>query len=193
MNSFVMNLQNDSTFLRCIYSRSLVNPASDFFESYVNIPAYHRDDSRHDSIQFYQIIQIMKTRMYRFVVRCSRITAIILGIFLTRYALSTLDTHYGFLREILEVFLQLIPTWVFLVVLILSRKRYPLVGALVFIVFDIIFVIMDINYYLQPGWTGGSPLPVLYEQLSTIALPVLIVSGLFFQHRRLKRKVKKNK
>lgn len=40
-----MNLENDITFPHCIYSCSSMNPASDFFESDVSIPAHHRDDS----------------------------------------------------------------------------------------------------------------------------------------------------
>ncbi|MFA7717115.1 MAG: hypothetical protein WC875_00145 [Candidatus Absconditabacterales bacterium] len=125
-----------------------------------------------------------------FFYRFPRIVAIILMLFISIFALDIFGNGYTFRQTVVGLFMHLIPTWILLITLILSRKKYPLVGAIAFTAFGLRYAIINIIEMIQRigGFTGGTPPYYLILTPLIIALPALAVGLSFFYNRRYNRK-----
>jgi hypothetical protein len=82
-----------------------------------------------------------------------------------------------------------IPSIILTVVLILSRKKYPLVGAIGFGASGIFYTFMCIMNFIRSFGVEPTPYYLLIRPLQ-IALPALVVGRMFFRYWQLKRKGK---
>ena len=73
------------------------------------------------------------------------------------------------------LFMHLIPTWILLIVLVLSRKRYPIVGAIVFTLFGVRYTITNIITFIMSTGTGEAIPYYLLTRPLIITLPALAV------------------
>ena len=82
----------------------------------------------------------MKKSAKRLLLWTPRILCMLLAGFLSIFAADVFGEHYGFFKTILALVLHLIPTWIVLIVLVLSWRR-EWVGGTVFIVLGALYLI----------------------------------------------------
>jgi len=124
-----------------------------------------------------------------FLYRFPRIAAIVFIIFLSMFALDIFWNGYTFWQTVVGLFMHLIPTWILIIVLVLSRKKYPLVWAIAFVWFGLRYTITNvINFFRAPIYESMPPYYYLVRPLM-LALPALAVGICFFLNRRRNRKM----
>ena len=118
-----------------------------------------------------------------------RIAAIVFIAFISMFALDIFWNGYTFWQTVVGLFMHLIPTWILFIVLILSRRKYPLMGAIAFGGFGLLYTLQCIVQFIGSTGTPGEPVPYyLLTRPLIIALPALVVGICFFLDRRKNRK-----
>lgn len=130
----------------------------------------------------------MKKKNYRFLFRFPRIFAIIFILFISMFALDVFDMGLNFWQTMWALFMHLIPTRFMIIALILSRKKYPLVGAIVFTIFGLRYAILNLIGFFTATEASSMPSYHYFVWIAAIALPTLLVWFCFFRDRRIQRK-----
>lgn len=128
-------------------------------------------------------------KSYKFLFRFPRIFAIAFILFISMFALDIFWQWYTFWETVLGLFIHLIPSLFLTIVLILSRKKYPLVGAIGFGVSGIFYTFMCIINFIRSLGFEAKSWHLLIWPLQ-IALPALIIGRMFFRYWKLKKKGK---
>ena len=79
-------------------------------------------------------------KISRFVYWTPRILAIVFILFLAMFSLDIFDNNYTFWEIVLGLFMHNIPTFILLIVLLISW-RYEIVGAVAFILAGILYIV----------------------------------------------------
>lgn len=112
---------------------------------------------------------MMKTKAAAFIYWTPRILSIVFILFLSMFSLDVFSPELSIGQIILGLFLHNIPSLVLLVVLLISWKR-EIVGAIVFILFGIGYILLTARsapWYLALPWS------------MIIAGPSFLIGGLF--------------
>lgn len=119
-----------------------------------------------------------------------RIAGIVFIAFISMFALDIFWNWYSFWQTVVGLFMHLIPTWILIIVLVLSRKRYPLIGAVAFIWFGVRYTTINVISFFRA--TQFESMPAYYYLIwpLIIALPALLVGLCFLQNRWSTRKNK---
>lgn len=130
----------------------------------------------------------MKKNSHRFLFRFPRIVSILFTLFISIFALDVFDMGLGFRGTIGALFIHLIPTRFMIAAIILSRKKYPFIGAIVFWFFGLRYCGTNfVQFILRTGEIA--PL-YLISQSFIIGLPAVITWFFFFRYRRLRKQGK---
>ena len=81
----------------------------------------------------------MKTITKRVLFWTPRIICIVFAVFISIFALDVFEEGYGFWKTILALLIHLIPTWIIVIVLVVSWHR-EWVGGILFIVFGVLYI-----------------------------------------------------
>ena len=73
-----------------------------------------------------------------------RILSIVFILFLAIFSLDVFDGNYGFWGTVLALFMHNIPSFVLLVILLISWKKYEIVGGIVFILAGLLYTCLCI-------------------------------------------------
>ena len=130
----------------------------------------------------------MKKKNYRFLFRFPRIFAIIFILFISMFGLDVFDMGLNFWQTMWALFMHLIPTRFMIIALILSRKKYPLVGAIVFTIFGLRYAILNLIGFFTATEASSMPSYHYFVWIAAIALPTLLVWFCFFRDWRIQRK-----
>ena len=123
-----------------------------------------------------------------FLFRFPRIAGIIFIAFISMFALDIFWNGYTFWQTVVGLFMHLIPTWILLIVLIFSRRKYPLIGAVTFGGLGLIYMIWCLMQFFISTGTLGVPVPYyLLTRPIIIALPAIAIGLSFFANRWLNR------
>ena len=132
----------------------------------------------------------MKKTSHKFLFRFPRIAAIVFILFISMFALDIFWNGYTFWQTVVGLFMHLIPTWILIIVLILSRRKYPLIGAIGFWGLSLLYTITNIIGFFKS--TGGVEVPAYYllTRPLIIAIPAFVVGYMFFRYRKLQKQGK---
>ncbi len=86
---------------------------------------------------------------------CPRILCLLFALFLSLFALDVFGEHYGFWKTILALFMHLIPTWIVLVVLVLSW-RWAWIGGVLFPALGALYLITAWGRFHWSAYVGIS-------------------------------------
>lgn len=84
----------------------------------------------------------MKNKINKFIYWTPRILSIIFLLFLAMFSLDIFDGNYGFWGTVLGLFMHNIPTFILLIVLLISWK-HEIVGGIVFILAGLAFLALS--------------------------------------------------
>ena len=132
----------------------------------------------------------MKKKNYRFLFRFPRIFAIIFILFISIFALDIFWQGYTFRQTMWALFIHLIPTRFMIIALILSRKKYPLVAAIIFWCFGLRYATLNVINFFRATEASSMPACYYFVWIAIIALPALVVGFCFFRDRRIQKKGK---
>jgi hypothetical protein len=113
----------------------------------------------------------MENKTSKFIFWTPRILAIVFIVFLTLFSLDIFDDNYGFWGTILGLFMHNIPSLILLIVLLLSWKKYEIVGGITFILAGLIYIVLLL---LGPNFEW-----YMLSWAVTIAGPAFLVGILF--------------
>ncbi|TFG23897.1 MAG: hypothetical protein EU533_02670 [Promethearchaeota archaeon] len=103
-----------------------------------------------------------------------RILAILFICFITLFSLDIFDMNLDFWGTVVGLLIHNIPTFILLFLLIISW-RYELVGAILFILFGIVFAILILINAILSGFS----LILLLSSVGGIGGPILLIGILF--------------
>jgi hypothetical protein len=127
----------------------------------------------------------MKNVTDTIIVWAPRILAILYILFLALFSLDVLDMDLGFWETAVGLFIHNIPSFVLLIVLIISWK-HEIVGGVVFILAAAAFIAMQAADLAKHPSRADTFAPFL--TMLTIAGPALVAGVLFLIARRRKRR-----
>jgi hypothetical protein len=84
----------------------------------------------------------MKSMNKKLIIWSPRILCILFALFISLFALDVFNEGQGFWTTILALLIHLIPTAIIVVILILSWRRYPMIGAIGYFILGILYIIM---------------------------------------------------
>jgi hypothetical protein len=125
----------------------------------------------------------MKMKTDNLIYWSPRILSILFLLFLAMFSLDVFDMDLGFWGTAVGLFMHNVPTFILLVVLILSWRR-EIVGGVVFILAGIIYIAMTLKTILEnppPQWDRLTFSPI-------IAGPAFLIGILFIIGRHKKKK-----
>jgi len=122
-----------------------------------------------------------------FLFRFPRIASIVFIAFISIFALDIFWNGYSFWQTVLGLFIHLIPSRILLIVLLLSWKKYPLVGAIAFTIFGLRYTITNVVNFFMATEAGSIPAYFYLVWLLIIAIPAFMVGIYFFVDRRRNR------
>jgi len=82
----------------------------------------------------------MEKTLKRWLFWTPRILSILFAVFVSLFALDVFSEGYGFWRTILALLIHLIPTWIILVLLVISW-RWEWVGGILFIALGVLSIV----------------------------------------------------
>jgi hypothetical protein len=114
-----------------------------------------------------------------------RILCILAILFISIFAADAFSPELTWWQQISDFFLHLVPSFILLLILIISWKR-ELIGGIIFIVIGIIFtpIIFSMNYH------NNHSLAISLSIIAAITMPFIIVGVLFlisYFHKRKNR------
>lgn len=118
----------------------------------------------------------MKNKNKKLLVWSPRIICILFAIFISLFALDVFDEAGGFWQTTIALLVHLIPTAIIIFILILSWRKYPLVGALSYIILGLVYVIM--------AWGKFH-----WSVYAVISGPLFIVGILYFFNWRFRKDI----
>ena len=121
-------------------------------------------------------IHSMKNKNKKLLVWSPRIICILFAIFISLFALDVFDEAGGFWQTTIALLVHLIPTAIIIFILILSWRKYPLVGALSYIILGLVYVIM--------AWGKFH-----WSVYAVISGPLFIVGILYFFNWRFRKDI----
>jgi len=105
-----------------------------------------------------------------------RVLTILFALFISIFAFDVFEENEGFLNISLALFLHLIPTFVIIIILILSWKR-EWIGGIFYLILAILYIF----------WANSR---LIFPFYLIIATPLILIALLFFLNWKFKDKIK---
>ena len=105
-----------------------------------------------------------------------RVLAIVFILFISLFALDSFPGKAPFVKELLGFLIHLIPSYVLIIILMISWKK-PVIGGVIFILLSIVFTVFFHTYKLLPHFL-------------IISFPLIMIGALFIIFSKLKPCIK---